>query len=92
VTYKGQSYHEVDLRNVEIGRRVGTARELPCNDSDSVVANGTDKSEFDAFAIKGVETKFAIAAGLNRKESRFLARMIDGHLPPQVQELVDKQE
>lgn len=89
-TYQGSTYRDVANVKFTVGKKLGVVTSPPCDDAGG---SGENEEPVDtgtnAYEMKGISPKIAIAVGDTPETSRFFAVHEGSELPPEVQKLVD---
>ncbi|MGX1676508.1 DUF6281 family protein [Streptomyces sp. NPDC055400] len=88
-TYDDRTYTSVANVEFRVGSKLGTATPPPCNDTGDQ-EDGTPLAAENAYAVKGISPKVAIAVGETPEEA-VLTAVYSGKEPPsEVKKLIDQ--
>ncbi|MFG2660975.1 DUF6281 family protein [Streptomyces sp. NPDC048425] len=88
-TYGDRTYTSVANVEFRVGSKLGTATPPPCDDTGGQ-KDGTPLEAENAYAVKGISSKIAIAVGETPEEAVFAAVHSGKALPPEVRKLIDQ--
>ncbi|WP_405476060.1 DUF6281 family protein [Streptomyces sp. NBC_00009] len=88
-TYDDRTYTSVANVEFRVGSKLGTATPPPCNDTGGQ-EDGTQLAAENAYAVKGISPKVAIAVGETPEEAVLTAVFSGKEVPPEVKKLINR--
>ncbi|MFD0035593.1 DUF6281 family protein [Streptomyces sp. NPDC055059] len=87
--YDDRTYTSVANVEFRVGSKLGTATPPPCNDTGGQ-EDGTPLAAENAYAVKGISPKVAIAVGETPEEAVLTAVYSGKELPTEVKKLINR--